>query len=161
VLPIRTILHPTDFSEHSRYAFQTACVLARECHARLIVLHVVEPPVTIVGGTAAAPLLANELPLPGAERHLHRVRPSDPDLDVEHQLEVGYPAETILRVARELPADLIVMGTHGRRGLSRLLMGSVAERVLREAGCPILTLKQPARDKDAATNAALRASVEV
>jgi nucleotide-binding universal stress UspA family protein len=149
MLPIRTIVHPTDFSEHSRYAFQTACLLAHECAARLVVLHVVEPPVTITGSTAATPIIAEELPLPDADKRLRGVRPADPELVVGHRLEVGYPAETILRVARELRADLIVMGTHGRRGFGRLLMGSVAEQVLREAACPVLTLKYPARREEA------------
>jgi nucleotide-binding universal stress UspA family protein len=150
MLPIRTILHPTDFSEHSRSAFQTACFLAHECAARLVVLHVVEPPATITGGTAAGPLVAEELPLHEAHQHLRGVRPLDPDLAVEHRLEVGYPAETILAVARQLRADLIVMGTHGRRGFGRLVMGSVAEQVLREATCPVLTLKHPARREETA-----------
>jgi universal stress protein A len=160
MLPVRTILHPTDFSEHSRFAFQTACLLAHECGARLIILHVVEPAVTISGATAL-PLIADELPVADADKHLHRLLPSDPDLVVEYELEVGYPAETIVSVARERGVDLIVMGTHGRRGPGHLLMGSVAEQVLREATCPVLTLKHPAADKDAVPNVSLRESVGV
>jgi nucleotide-binding universal stress UspA family protein len=147
VLPLRVILYATDFSDHSRYAFQAACALARECHARLVVLHVVEPPATVVAGTSAVPLFAEEMPLAAADEDLHRVLPPDPELGVEHRLEVGHPAETILRVARELSADLIVMGTHGRHGLGRLLVGSVAEQVLRQARCPVLTMKRPTPDE--------------
>jgi nucleotide-binding universal stress UspA family protein len=66
-----------------------------------------------------------------------------PGVEAERRLEEGDPVEAILRVAEEIGADLIVMGTHGRTGLSRLFMGSVAEQVLRRAPCPVLTLKSP------------------
>ena len=62
---------------------------------------------------------------------------------VIHVLETGQPVEEILRVAKESHVDLIIMGTHGRRGLKRMLLGSVAERVMREAPCPVLTVKTP------------------
>jgi hypothetical protein len=64
-------------------------------------------------------------------------------------LLVGDPASAILRVTQELPADLIVMGTHGRTGLGRLLMGSVAEQVVRKAPCPVVTVKTPLPEKKA------------
>jgi len=146
MLPIHTILHPTDFSEHSRAAFQAACMLAAECDAHLVVLHVVEPPSTVLGGYPSVPASPDAFQIPAAEKMLYRVTPSDPTLNVDHRLEIGYPAEEILRVAKELGADLIVLGTHGRRGVGRLLMGSVAEQVLRNAECPVLTMKQPIRE---------------
>jgi nucleotide-binding universal stress UspA family protein len=62
---------------------------------------------------------------------------------VEHRLEEGEPAAQILRVAKETKAGLIVMGTHGRTGLERILLGSVAEKVLRKAVCPVLTVRIP------------------
>ena len=74
---------------------------------------------------------------------LSRLQPRDPKVRVEHLLQAGEPVEEILRVAREGPCDLIVMGTHGRTGLSRLLMGSVAEAVVRTASCPVVTIKSP------------------
>jgi nucleotide-binding universal stress UspA family protein len=66
------------------------------------------------------------------------------ELRLETKMVEGHPAETICRVAKEEGCDLIVMGTHGRSGLGRLLLGSVAEQVLREAACPVLTVKMPA-----------------
>jgi nucleotide-binding universal stress UspA family protein len=140
--PIRTILHPTDFSERSGYAFQLACALARDYGARLIVLHVAEPPVIPYGGVMTPP------PPPrdswrALEEQLHRIQAPEPTVHVEHRLEEGGPVAEILRVARETTADLIVMGTHGRTGLGRLLMGSVAEQVVRKAPCPVLTVKTP------------------
>jgi hypothetical protein len=74
---------------------------------------------------------------------LHRFQVSDPTVHVEHRLADGNPSEEILRQARDTGCDLIVMGTHGRRGLGRLLLGSVAEEVMRKAPCPVLTVKLP------------------
>jgi nucleotide-binding universal stress UspA family protein len=141
MLAIQTILHPTDFSERSDQAFRLACSLARDHGARVIVLHVAPPPVAgYVGGVMT--------PEPG--RHdeewwdqLRRRQPDDPRVPVERVLGEGRPAEAILRAARERQCDLIVMGTHGRTGLGRALMGSVAEEVVRKAPCPVLTIKVP------------------
>jgi nucleotide-binding universal stress UspA family protein len=74
---------------------------------------------------------------------LQSVRPADPAIVVEHRLCCGDAAWEIIELARALKSDLIVMGTHGRTGVGRLLMGSVAEAVLRRAHCPVLTLKVP------------------
>ena len=70
--------------------------------------------------------------------------PTDPTVPVVHKLLVGDPAEAIVQQAEAEHADMIVMGTHGRTGLTRMLMGSVAEAVVRRAACPVLTVKQPA-----------------
>jgi nucleotide-binding universal stress UspA family protein len=139
MLPIRTILHPTDFSAPSANAFEVACALARDYGARLILLHV-RPPDVIYGDGYVLP------PDPGPIRRellamLNGIRPADPALRVERVLEEGDPAEGIVEKARQVPCDLIVMGTHGRTGVGRLLMGSVAEAVLRRAPCPVLTVK--------------------
>jgi len=142
---IRTILHPTDFSQYSDYAFLLACALARDYADRLIVLHVLERPVLTYSGVMTAP----PPPPPSPEQRrsvqeqLHRILPSDPTIAVEHLLVEGDPATGILQVAQERQCDLIVMGTHGRTGLGRLLMGSVAEQIVRKASCPVLTLKTP------------------
>jgi universal stress protein A len=141
MLPIQTILHPTDFSERSGYAFQLACALARDYGARLVVLHVATPP-TIVYGEGVLPpdpqLLSQE-----AKEQLNQLEVPDSNVRAERRYEEGDPATTILRAAQEIHADLIVMGTHGRTGLGRLLMGSVAEQVVRKAPCPVLTVKTP------------------
>jgi nucleotide-binding universal stress UspA family protein len=179
--PIRTILHPTDFSPRSAVAFRMACSLARDFGARMVVVHV-QPPAQHVFGELA-PLPADREAVAQCMREqLSRVVP-DPcgdaapsgdaacaeprtllngdaacaepptplteprglltGLPVEYRLLEGDPARTILETARETGCDLIVMGTHGRSGLGRFLMGSVAERVLRKAPCPVLTLKAP------------------
>jgi nucleotide-binding universal stress UspA family protein len=77
-------------------------------------------------------------------RSLSSVAPADPDVKCVHKLLVGDPAESIIQLAETEHADFIVMGTHGRRGLTRLLMGSVAEAVVRGATCPVITVKHPA-----------------
>ena len=145
MIPIKVILHPTDFSPRSEQALQLACALARDAGARLIVLHVLERPLIVYGGVALAP----PAPRPSEEERrqrreqLQQVRPADPAIAVEHRLEEGDPATAIVQVAQETGCDLIVMGTHGRTGLGRLLMGSVAEKVLRDAPCLVLTVKAP------------------
>jgi nucleotide-binding universal stress UspA family protein len=144
MLPIKTILHPTDFSDCSRQAFRLASLLAREQGGRLIILHVKPPPeVTVASGDALVVLQ------PGGyderlRQALRRLDVDDPEVTVEHRLAEGNPARVIVEQAEASGCDLIVMGTHGRTGLGRLLLGSVAEHVLRKACCPVLTVKAPA-----------------
>jgi nucleotide-binding universal stress UspA family protein len=140
-MEIHTILHPTDFSAPAEHAFQVACSLARDHGARLLVLHVIPPPQTHgeVLARAAPDSYRDQL-----WRDLVRMKPPDPTLKVEHLIEEGHPAKVIVQAAKENCCDLLVMGTHGRSGLPRLLMGSVAEEVLREAACPVLTVRAPA-----------------
>jgi nucleotide-binding universal stress UspA family protein len=145
MLPIKVILHPTDFSQLSEHAFQLACMLARDTDARLIVLHVHDRPVLAYAGVAMAP----PSPPPSDDERaairaqLDSVRPTELEIPVTHRLEAGDPATGILEVARETSCDMIVMGTHGRTGLRRLLMGSVAEKVMHGAICPVVTVKTP------------------
>jgi nucleotide-binding universal stress UspA family protein len=141
---IRTILHPTDFSDRSEGAFHLACSLARHHGARLIVLHVIPPPI------CHGEVVARQQPDGYREQMwdwLSRLQPPDPGVDIDHRLTDGDPAAEILRVAQDDCCDLIVMGTHGRTGLGRLLMGSVAEQVVRKASCPVLTVKAPLPEK--------------
>lgn len=141
---IRTILHPTDFSPPSLHALHLACSLARDQQARLIVLHVLPQPVIVHSGVAMAPP-----PPPRTEmrdsvrRELEQLEVPIPGLAVERRLEEGDPSTGILQVAEDLKCDLIVLGTHGRTGLGRLLMGSVAEKVIRGSKCPVLSVKTP------------------
>lgn len=142
MLTIRTILHPTDFSERSEDAFQAACSLARDHGARLVVLYVQHP--DVVGYAEYAAYLPDSIQTPAAVKESLSARHViDPRLDIEYRVAEGDPAVKIVREAKKLDASLIVMGTHGRTGLGRLLMGSVAEDVLRRAPCPVLTLKAP------------------
>ena len=147
MLAIRTVLHPTDFSESSAAAFRLACALVRDYGAKLVVLHAYPAPVTL--DDAAARRLAGE-PEKSLTEKLHAIQPNEPGHPVIHLLVEGRPADTILGVAAEVSADLIVMGTHGRFGLLRLLMGSVAEAVMREAPCPVATVRPSVRAVDSA-----------
>jgi universal stress protein A len=145
MLPIRKILHPTDFSDHSRAALDLACALARDYGAELLILHV----------NRATPIYAPDgivVGLPVEEPYelrgkLAQVRPEDPRIKYEHKLVDGDPAEQIIKAAAGM--DLIVLGTHGTTGLARLLMGSVAESVLRKAPCPVLTVRTPPKSDEA------------
>lgn len=141
MLPVHTILHPTDFSDRSQYAFWLACALARDYGARLIVLHVVTLP-TVIYGEGVVLLDPGEQRAAAQER-LDQLQVPRGDVRAERWLAEGGAVEEILRVAQETSTDLIVMGTHGRTGLGRLLMGSVAEQVVRKASCPVLTVKAP------------------
>jgi nucleotide-binding universal stress UspA family protein len=142
MFPIRVILHATDFSERSRYALQLAAALARDHGARLLVLHVGDVPVPAYGeGLLVMDPAAYALEL---REQMDRLSVPLPPDRVERRVGLGPDIPTeILRVAEETPCDLIVLGTHGRTGLRRALMGSVAEQVVRRAPCPVLTVKTP------------------
>jgi nucleotide-binding universal stress UspA family protein len=142
MLPIRTILHPTDFSEQAQHAFAMSCSLARDHGARLIVLYVRAPTVAAYG--EIGPIVPEPVWTPAdVKAGLSALHLPDPGVAVEYRVGEGDPAAEINRLASEVKANLIVMGTHGRTGLGRLLTGSVAEAVLRRAPCPVLTLKAP------------------
>ncbi len=142
MFPIRTILYPTDFSERAEAALPLARCLARDQGARLIVLHVA-PLIEVLH--LEAPVTSMEPQVYREALDERRWRLEGPDLKspVETRLRQGDAVAEILRAAEELGCDLIVMGTHGRTGLHRALMGSVAEAVLRGARCPVLTVKAP------------------
>jgi universal stress protein A len=139
--PLHTILHPTDFSERSEAALHLACALARDYVARLVVLHVATQP-PLVYGEGMLPPDADEY-LAYAKEQLDQLQVPTDNVRAERRLETGDPATEVLRVAKQIKADLIVIGTHGRTGLNRLLMGSTAEQIVRRASCPVLTLKTP------------------
>lgn len=141
MLTIRTILHPTDFSECSSYAFQVACSLARDHGARLVLVHVTSSVVITAPFVTIPPEpvdIREQL-----QKELAALQPSEPGIQIDRHVREGDPGREILSLAQEIHADLIVMGTHGRTGLGRLLVGSVAEQVLRKAVCPVLTVKPP------------------
>jgi nucleotide-binding universal stress UspA family protein len=139
MLPIKTVLHPTDFSERSDQAFHLACNLASDYGANLVILHVVRMPILLGDGVMMPSVSAREDVL--RDKLLSLEVPDQ--VDVIRKLEEGNPAAEILQLAQLCHADLIVMGTHGRRGLQRLVMGSVAEEVVRRAACPVLTVAAP------------------
>src|SRR5688572_14147865 len=117
------ILAATDFSDSAEAALALAALCARSVRAGLHVLHVVAP-----GEIHATQLLA------------HAVAKAAPDMPATAATTAGDPAQEILRYAPRHAIDLIVLGTHGRTGMSRLLLGSAAERVLRGARCPVLVV---------------------
>jgi len=139
MLAIKTILHPTDFSEQSEYAFQLASSLASDYQAQLVIVHVVQSSIVFGDGLVVS---ATDYQDDLKEELLELEVPNE-QVKVARQLEEGKPAAEILQLARLSHADLIVMGTHGRRGRNRLLMGSVAEEVMRDATCPVLVVRTP------------------
>ncbi|MHB8970306.1 MAG: universal stress protein [Pirellulaceae bacterium] len=142
----KKILFPTDFSRCGDAALKMATSLARDSGALLLIVHVEEPPVAYGGGE-----MYYGVPEPASDdlrQMLQEVVPTDPQVPCEHHLVTGDPSTAIARLAEEEHADLIVMGTHGRTGLTRLLMGSVAEAVVRHAPCPVLTYKQTAHSAE-------------
>jgi nucleotide-binding universal stress UspA family protein len=142
---IRHVLHPTDFSESSRNAFQLACSMARDYGASLIVLHVIPPPVLVGGSDPVACQIIEDFYRQQREK-LSQLRPPDATVEVDHRLTRGEPVDEILRAAKESNCDMIVMGTHGATGLKRVLMGSVAEGVTRASGCPVVIVKTPSQE---------------
>jgi len=146
-MEIRTILLPTDFSEFARGAAPVAAEFARLLGARLLCLHVVEPVVPPVGWTPAGELLpvadfGGQLD-EAAARELPAFTRGDElaGLEVEEVVTHGEPASEIVRVAEERGVGLIVISSHGRTGLGRIIFGSTAESVVRHARCPVLVVK--------------------
>jgi nucleotide-binding universal stress UspA family protein len=136
------VLFATDFSDHSQAAARFAATLARDAGATLIVVHVIElpPPYGAAGPYVGEFIDQNERLLKGM---LDDIATDSGVPNHETHLLVGPPASEIVRFAEQEGVDLIVMATHGRTGVTRLLMGSVAEAVLRRAPCPLLTIRQP------------------
>ncbi len=130
----KTILFPTDESEGSQVAFRAASALACDLGARLIILEVVPQAVTIYGP-------ASEDYLKRMKDSLERLTVDNPNVRVERYITEGNPAEAILRAAEEIKCDLIVMATHARCGAKRVVLGSVAETVMRGSQCPVLIIK--------------------
>jgi nucleotide-binding universal stress UspA family protein len=141
MIHIQKILYATDFSSFSNLAYFHAVSAAQKHAASLTVLFVFHPErVSTPGSTGDA----------DADRaywksQLEQIRPLDSGISVKHVLLIGDPAEQIVRYAAESGTDLIVMGTQGRTGMERLLLGSVAEKVLRDATCSVLVVKMPKR----------------
>jgi nucleotide-binding universal stress UspA family protein len=136
----RVILHPTDFSKGSQEALRTARALAQARGARLIILHVM-PLETVIYGSVPVPY-----DVQAVRNSLASLATETDGASLKHpvstRLTQGDAASEIVRIADEEPeCGLIVIGTHGRTGLSRLFMGSVAEAVLRKARCPVLMVK--------------------
>ena len=154
MIQIRTILLPTDFSECSRQAVNYALSFARRYKAKLILLHVIEADEYI----AYAEESAVESSLDIREEIIQAMKETASDsleqflsdfslegIEFETRMAEGTPFVEIAKAAKELEADMIVMGTHGRQANMHALFGSTAERVVRQAHCPVLSVKPGGR----------------
>jgi nucleotide-binding universal stress UspA family protein len=147
-MTIQTILCPTDFSEPAERALEMARGLALRFDARLVVLHVNEPVPLLASPHVGGAVTSFDVPgyqeerMKQAEEHLQELaaQQQSPDLKLETVLEEGLPADVIHHKAAELEADMIVIATSGRSAFKRFLFGSVAEKVIRGASCPVLTV---------------------
>jgi universal stress protein A len=138
---IKKILFSTDFSHTGDAALAMATALARDSGATILIVHVEEPPAAYGNGEMYYGMME-----PATEElkiMLKDVVPKDPNVAFEHRLISGDPATAISRLAESEGVDMIILGTHGRTGLMRAVMGSVAEAIVRHAACPVLTFKQP------------------
>lgn len=141
------ILVPIDFSEHAREALIYALTMARAHHAQIDILHVLEEPAFPSFYGAGALMLYGEKPDQASDAQvalrslIESVQPED--IHINAHVENGHAADGIVAFAKNNDTDLIVIPTHGLTGLKHVLLGSVAERVVREASCPVLVLKSP------------------
>ena len=148
MIKIDKILFPTDFSDHSNHAFTYALSFAKEYGAKLVMLHVVED----------VQYLANaymfDVPMMPSFSDMEQNRSkemdefierevTDPSIEISKSIRHGRPFIEIIQAAREEEADLIVIATHGRGGLEHVLFGSTAEKVVRKAPCPVLSIRMP------------------
>lgn len=140
----RTILVPTDFSEFAEYALDYAVKLAGKLNARILLLHAIGVPTLGIPelGLALTSTMMESLVQENSAA-LDRLATSKLPAQIETLLRSGDARDVIALAAKEFDADLIVMGTHGRRGFRRALLGSVAEGVVRTAPCPVLTIRRP------------------
>lgn len=139
---IDSILYATDFSAQSEAAYPLAVALARDYGATLILAHVMPTP-TVAYTPGDLAVIEPEGSLEDVRNRLEQFDPKDSRIKVDYRIAEGNPATELLDLIRKTNCDLVVMGTHGRTGFSRLLAGSVAEQVLRYAPCPVLTMRCP------------------
>lgn len=147
MIEIKTILAPTDFSPHSEQAVRYACSLAERLGAKLHLIHVLSEIIP----AGPDPLLMPVMPPQFYQENEERAKETLQTLPkpgwgkppaLETAVRWGSPVDAIVDYSREHAIDLIVIATHGRTGLSHVLLGSVAERIVREAPCPVLTIRQ-------------------
>ena len=141
---LKRILCPVDFSGFSDAANSYASALAASTGAQVIYFHVAQA--DAAWGTTAGFDIERET------RRLHRelqdIRPGEPDVQSRWVIDWGVPAEKILEYSHENSIDMIVLGTHGRTGINRMVAGSVAETVIRHAECPVLVIRSGADGPD-------------
>jgi nucleotide-binding universal stress UspA family protein len=142
MITIKSILCPMDFSDASKNAYRYACEFAKSMRSKVILLNVIEP------RPIAADMSLNYIPLEedlaaaAREDFIPLVSEAEAKgVDVSADVMIGIPAEVILQQIADLDVSMLIMGSHGKTGLSRLLMGSVAEAVVRKAAIPVLIVK--------------------
>ena len=144
-------LVPIDFSAHADQALDYAIALAQKLPARLTLVHVIHlMPLGIVDGGASLPPTYFETLEADVRQSLetYNKRVADAGLESAVMILHGIPFQAIVDVARDEQVDMIIMGTHGRTGLKHVLLGSVAEKVLRLAPCPVLITREPSHTTD-------------
>ena len=146
MINLRRIFVPTDFSEPSAAALRYAIALARRFAGRVDLLNVADYPAIAADGEY--PIDIFDTMQNAAHHRLCRLLTEQhvEDLQLDCAMRIGDPAEEIVRYAHEHAVDLIVMGTHGREGVMRVVLGSVTETVVRRASCPVLTVHHPERE---------------
>ncbi len=139
---LERILVPVDFSDCSLDALEYAAVMAQQAKASVMLLHVLEP-VSYGLDFDLGHFRSREDVRESWTKRLEELAATHqhPNMPIEYRLRGGFPADSILDAAQTLPCDLIVMGTHGRRGISHTISGSVAEAILRKARCPVVTVR--------------------
>ena len=145
-MKMRRILHPSDFSSASRAAFARAVATAKTERAELLLVHVMAPVIPPTGDGFIPANVYDDIERSiraDAQKQLDKLvaKAKAAKVRVRGMLLDGTPADRIVRAARAHHADVIVIGTHGRTGLARVFLGSVAERVVGTASCPVLTVR--------------------
>jgi universal stress protein A len=159
-MAVKAILVPTDFSPGSAEAMEYAIGLARLCSSRLIFLHVLEPAVYSVDFAITHPGVPPEVRQRLDEMMKEWIKhTSDQGIEAQGLFAMGIPFLEIGKAVERQAIDLIVMGTHGRTGLAHLVLGSTAERVVRLAPCPVLTIKAAPTASSTPSEAAATVSV--
>jgi len=148
MISIQGVLVPVDFSKESILAAKFGASLAEEYNSKLYLLHVLEPLHSSVRAEISDFDLFQQRMIDQAKEDLEKVVPAavKQRLEVEEVLEIGQPQYVIVEKAKELGVDVIVIATHGRTGLAHVLLGSVAEKVIRHAPCPVFVIRNP-KDK--------------
>jgi nucleotide-binding universal stress UspA family protein len=163
MIPIKRILVPTDFSEPAAAALKWAVTLAREFDGQLYLLHVVPEPYAYPWGSELSTMPLTDILAQSeqsAEERMHQLA-AETELPLDRVITravIGTPVDQILATVAEQKIDLVVLGTHGRGMVGHLLLGSVAERVIRRSPVPVLTLHGDARNAELKRAAAATAS---
>jgi nucleotide-binding universal stress UspA family protein len=151
MIKLKKILYPTDFSESSLEALKYAVSFARDYQAKLVLMHVVNEKIFSEGLSlprVEAPEALGQEMAAEAERQLKVLIPAEQRQGLDWELVIlsGMPFLEIIRYARANDVDLIVIGTHGRSGIEHIMFGSTAEKVVRKAPCPVLSVRPASRE---------------